>query len=228
MRGRGEILNGYELIDDWKPTGQAEVSFCRKNGKEFFIKKFLYPTYPENRAMFKEEVIRNKIRECEAFEKHHNEIKRQLIEITSETSNLVIPVEIFREKAFWYKTYERVSDMLSLEEIAKIPDKEKIKIFTTAANCLHLLHNRKIIHGDIKHDNIMVVRKDGGYVARIIDFDSSYFENDVPDLPVGDFVYWSPELARFNQDTEKKDVDLRKAVVSFPSHRMMRSHTPGK
>jgi eukaryotic-like serine/threonine-protein kinase len=214
MSGKGDNIKGYEIMQDWQMTGSAKISFCRKNGEDFFIKRFDFPTYPFNRSLFDDGTIRKKISDCEKFEKHHNDIIKKLNEITNSESNLVIPLDFFKEKAFYYKIYKRVTGNLGLDKVIKLSDEVKVNIFKTAAQCVHILHNSNIIHGDIKLDNIMVVRSGGKYIARVIDFDSSYFQGDVPDQPVGDFVFYSPELARFNQDKEKKDPKLRNNVTT--------------
>lgn len=45
----GDVLNGYRLLEDFRVVGAglSEWSFAERGGREFFIKRFLSPTYPE-------------------------------------------------------------------------------------------------------------------------------------------------------------------------------------
>ena len=58
------------------------------------------------------------------------------------------------------------------------------------------IHKKRIIHADIKPNNVLIKKTiTGTYTAKIIDFDSSYFEDSLPtsdDLQC-DTIYLSPE-----------------------------------
>ena len=44
---KGDIIKGYCLTSDWKVVGgMSEVAFAEKDGKEWFIKKFISPKFP--------------------------------------------------------------------------------------------------------------------------------------------------------------------------------------
>src|SRR5699024_3522232 len=68
----------------------------------------------------------------------------------------------------------------------------------TAAHCVQALHDIRIVHGDLKPNNILIKKTETGeFVSKLIDFDDSFFEGEVTENPaedVGDFVYYSPEL----------------------------------
>jgi serine/threonine protein kinase len=65
---------------------------------------------------------------------------------------------------------------------------------------LKILHDNNLVHADLKPANILIKKIDGDkYVAKLIDFDNSYFSGAPPavDEVVGDLVYYSPEEARY-------------------------------
>jgi serine/threonine protein kinase len=68
----------------------------------------------------------------------------------------------------------------------------------TIANSIQILHREKIVHGDLKPDNILIKETAPNvYTAKLIDFDNSYFSGnplDVFDEIVGDLTYYSPEM----------------------------------
>ena len=87
-------------------------------------------------------------------------------------------------------------------------------IMKTAAAALNTVHINGIIHSDIKKENILLVKnKTGHYVAKLVDFDSSYPSNEKK-YP-GGFVF-SPELADYfdeEEDEELKAELLKKISV---------------
>lgn len=77
---KGEIINGYTILEDFKVAGgMSKVSFARKNGKDYFIKEFLYPKYPTPESPGSEAVKMKKKKACEDFEKHHREINKKSV-----------------------------------------------------------------------------------------------------------------------------------------------------
>ena len=45
----GDVLNGYTLLADFTVVGAglSRWTFARKGGREYFVKEFLSPTYPD-------------------------------------------------------------------------------------------------------------------------------------------------------------------------------------
>ena len=66
-----KIINGYEIIAHWNFCGNGKYSFARKGGEEFFIKELVSPRYPLSGS---ESVRRERIKECEEFEKSRKQV----------------------------------------------------------------------------------------------------------------------------------------------------------
>jgi hypothetical protein len=48
----GDMLHGYRLLEDFRVVGAglSEWSFAERDGRTYFIKRFLAPTYPDDAA----------------------------------------------------------------------------------------------------------------------------------------------------------------------------------
>lgn len=97
------------------------------------------------------------------------------------------------------------------EVIRGLDENEKMLVLKIAMGALQTIHGQRIIHGDLKLTNIMLVKNDmGHFVSKIIDFDGAFFEDDVPlDSIIGTVDYYSPELAVYSSN---EDPEFRKKV----------------
>ena len=66
----GDVLNGYTLLADFSVVGAglSRWTFASKGGREYFVKEFLSPTYPEADAPGSERIKAKKRERCAAFE----------------------------------------------------------------------------------------------------------------------------------------------------------------
>ena len=48
----GDVINGYTLLEDFKVVGAglSQWTFAERGGRQFFLKQFLSPTYPDDAA----------------------------------------------------------------------------------------------------------------------------------------------------------------------------------
>ena len=48
----GDTVHGYTLLEDFRVVGAglSEWTFAERDGREFFLKRFLSPTYPDDAA----------------------------------------------------------------------------------------------------------------------------------------------------------------------------------
>jgi eukaryotic-like serine/threonine-protein kinase len=202
----GDVLNGYRLLEDFRVVGAglSEWSFAERGGREFFIKRFLSPTYPEADAPGSERIKAKKRARCAAFEAHHRGIQAAMAPLTSYGGNLIATLDFFREGAKYYKVTEKV-DLAGLEppDVAALDFTAQLVLLKTAAHSLKILHDLHIVHSDLKPGNILIKRTEVGYTTKLIDFDSSYIVGSPPppeDI-VGTMGYYSPELVRYIQES---------------------------
>lgn len=206
---KGDIINGYEILQDFKVAGgMSKVSFCKKGDKVFFIKEFLSPKYPLSDSAGSEKIKAKKRLACEAFERHHRELNRRIATKVSigGNGNLVCDVDFFRNGSSYYKVTQKVDmESMSCKEISELSLDKILLISKSVAHSIKILHSLDIVHGDLKPDNILI--KELGrdkYVGKLIDFDDSYFSMSPPpvDTIVGTPEYYSPEQAEYIMEDE--------------------------
>lgn len=196
-----DLINNYKLI---KPFQNENAGFSRwtmamKRGTIYFLKEFMDPIYPDENSL--EETLRKtRIRECEDFEAKKCKLYKAINKVSD--GNLIRITEFFRGDSHYYLTTEWVDHSnMSFTEIAGMDMREKLFLCRTAAHSLDALHSINIVHSDIKETNVLVHKSKGGrLVAKIIDYDSGFFEDCPPDNEDdlgGDQVYLSPEACLY-------------------------------
>lgn len=200
----GDVISGYRLLADFHVVGAglSEWTFAERAGREYFIKRFLSPTYPEDDAPGSARTKARKRARCAAFEAHHRGIMAAMAPLTTYGGNLIATLDFFREGAKYYKVTEKV-DLAALEpaDVAMLDFATQLVLLKTAAHSLKILHDLHIVHSDLKPNNILLKRTELGYTTKLIDFDSSYIVGSPPppeDI-VGTMNYYSPELVRYIQ-----------------------------
>lgn len=196
-----EMLSSYKLLGSFQnqDAGFSRWTKAASRGRQYFLKEFMNPKYPDQESL-KESLRKTRIKECEAFEIE----KRNLYSAINKASdgNLVRIADFFRGDSHYYMSTEWVESCdLTFEEISRMGLKEKLILCRTAAHSIAALHSAGIAHSDIKNTNVIVHKSIGGkLVAKIIDYDCSFFENSPPDNEDdlgGDQVYLSPEACMF-------------------------------
>lgn len=215
---KGETINGYKILKDGVMNGMCSWTFALKGDKEFFIKEFLHPTFPTPDAPGSSKTKEKKKADCDVFEKHQKQIVNTVRSKCSVGGNLIFAIDFFRNGTKYYKVTEKIDvASIPLSEISTLDMKKKVLIMTTVSFSLTILHDVDIVHGDLKPDNILIKKidsglkkVDGGYTTKLIDFDSSFFNKQPPEISeevVGDIAYYSPELLRYikNDETTKRE-----------------------
>lgn len=196
-----EKLGKYELAGSLtnQNAGYSVWGFGKKNGKDYFIKQFVEQKYPANDTVSSPERLAKKIKACERFEQR----KKALYQMLNENSdgNAVRVEEFFRIESKYYISMRKIESIhWSVEDVAKLPSGEIRRLCAIIAHGVASLHKGRMIHADLKPDNILFMKTDAGYTtAKIIDFDSGFLETDPPgpgETIVGDFHYFSPEACR--------------------------------
>lgn len=200
-------MKGYVLTRPFSNMGggQSEWTFAHKNGTEFFLKRFLTPTYPVDGGPGSAKSKEGKRIRCARFEDHHQTVQRLLLPLSKSGGNLVVTRDFFRVDAHYFKATDKVDDArLSLQQIARLPLEDKASLMITVCASLVILHRERIVHGDLKPDNVLVSNgaSRSTYAAKLIDFDNC-FQSGAPPGPedlVGDPTYYSPEMMFYLSD----------------------------
>jgi len=213
-----ETIHGYELLGEWKNSNSGKIAKGVKDGKTYFIKKYLSPVKPiDNGAMSAKTVERNE-RIFNQFVALRTRLNNALRPVACEGSNIVIPTEEFIEGNHYIEVSEAIEGVVPYDEWENVlaslsPDVKKL-LMLTAAGGVGVIHAQQIIHGDLKFENVLLTRnpRSGNYVAKIIDFDCACFTEDIPDESIGDIRYLSPELAEYL--TEEEDREPLRAKIT--------------
>lgn len=221
---KGNIIQGYRILEDFRVVGgMSKVSFAERGGKEFFIKEFLSPKFPTPDSPGSEKTKARKRKECDDFENHHRRINNLIKDRCAGLGGgLVYAIDFFRDGASYYKVNEKIdTSSLSLKEISSLPAESIITIARSVCQSVSILHDVKIVHGDLKPDNILIKETSRNlYAGKLIDFDDSYFSEEPPaerENIVGTPEYYSPELAAYimDEDDEIKGTTLTLASDVF-------------
>ena len=201
----GDVVNGYTILEDFKVVGAglSKWTFAERGGRQYFIKEFLSPTYPDDAAPGSEKTKAKKRARCAAFEAHHQGIQKALAPLSAYGGNLIVTLDFFRWGAKYYKITEKVDAVgLTAADVASLDFRTQLVLLKTVAHSLKILHDLRIVHSDLKPSNIMIKRTEVGYTTKLIDFDSSYIAGSPPPQEeiVGTINYYSPELLGYIQD----------------------------
>ena len=198
-----DVINGYALEAPFqnKNAGFSRWTFAKKGDERFFIKEMLNPVYPDDEDnVLSDEIKNNLISICKDYEKERERLYSGVNEASD--GNLVRIREFFRYDSHYYITTEVVQEAgISFEELAALPMDDKLLLCASLAHSMIGLEKAHLIHSDIKATNILLKKTfKGKIIGKIIDFDSSFFEDNPPeneDDLGGDQVYISPEALMF-------------------------------
>ena len=216
----GDVLNGYTILEDFKVVGAglSKWTFAERGGRQYFIKEFLSPTYPDDDAPGSEKIKAKKRARCAAFETHHRGVQRALAPLSAYGGNLIVTLDFFRWGAKYYKVTEKVdAEGLTSADIAALGLRVQLVLMKTVAHSLKILHDLKIVHGDLKPSNVLIKRTELGYTTKLIDFDNAYIAGrpPPPEEIVGTINYYSPELLGYIQEAGVAPAELGVASDIF-------------
>ena len=191
-------IRGYELTGDWKVANRGFTVQATKSGKKYFLKKYGMYKMPRHDASTSEALYNRMKAEFDSFMENRVNINKALADLAGPGGNIILPTHWFVEDICYIEATAFVNDLIEDEDILNLSVEDKIFVMLTAAAALYNIHKKKIVHSDLKRTNILAARNSSGRIsAKIIDFDMSYFENDLrPDELGGDQNFMSPELAQ--------------------------------
>ena len=216
----GDVLNGYTILEDFKVVGAglSKWTFAERGGRQFFIKEFLSPTYPDENAPGSEKTKAKKRARCAVFEAHHRGVQRALAPLSAYGGNLIVTLDFFRWGAKYYKVTEKVDAAgLSAADVRRLGLRTQLVLMKTVSHSLKILHDLKIVHSDLKPSNVLIKQTELGYTTKLIDFDSSYIAGrpPPPEEIVGTINYYSPELLGYIQEAGVTPAELGLASDVF-------------
>jgi serine/threonine protein kinase len=195
------IINSYHLTTPFMNTnsGFARWAYATRDHRHYFVKEFLSPVYPQDDCGMQMDAILRKRKICDEYYSRKSRLYSAINE--DKSGNIVKINEFFRYKTKYYIVTDKI-DMAhrTIHEIARFPEESKLLLLKILAYCLKNLHEKSIVHADLKLDNILIKQTStGNFTAKLIDFDSSFFTGEQPrncDEIQGDQVYIAPETAR--------------------------------
>ena len=105
--------------------------------------------------------------DCHEFERRHKEIIHRLGDVTKTPGggNLVTAVDFFRANTTYYKVTEKIVTA-SLSSVGSLSVRERAVIFRTLVYGLEMLHQKRMVHGDLKPSNVLIQRGRSGLRTR--------------------------------------------------------------
>ncbi len=191
------IINGYEVIGELNNanSGFSKWGFARKNGRVYFLKEMINPVYPVDESSMSVSMLAQRRNFCIRYEARCKKLYTAIN--NASYGNLVRIVEFFRYGSRYYIITDPIENSAStIEAVSGLPPMVKYRILKSVAFCFSCLHESGIAHFDVKPSNIILKRTArGGYAAKLIDFDSSFFKEEIRDEIElgGDLTYLAPE-----------------------------------
>lgn len=199
------IINGYNLIGELKTnnSGFSRWGYAKKEGKEYFIKEFLQPVYPEDTRLLTPEQIARKRKSCQMFEYKQSILYKQLNKCSD--GSLVRVEHFFRQGTKYYMVMEKMENE-TWKSMSGFPMDDRIRMCKVLIHGIGNMHEAGLVHGDLKPDNILLHRTMTGHITvKVIDFDDCFW-NVTPPAPTdeihGDMLYLAPET--FHMMAEEK------------------------
>ena len=106
----GDVVHGYLILEDFKvvDAGLSKWTYAERGGRQYFIKEFLSPTYPDENAPGSEKIKTRKRARCATFEAQHRGMQKALAPLSTYGGNLIVTLDFFRWGAKYYKVTEKV------------------------------------------------------------------------------------------------------------------------
>jgi serine/threonine protein kinase len=193
MEAGKKINDRYEII---RLLGEGGM------GNVYLVKDFV-----ENRTVALK-LIKEKFFSNKAIDRFKNEFKL-VSQLKHPNIIKVYDLDVYKETDTYFFTMEFVEGENLTTAFPKLTYKEKLEILLQISRGLNYIHNRHIIHFDIKTDNIFLIKEKDNYKAKIMDFGLANFLEDFSGKVRGTLVYIAPEVIL------KKEIDYRVDLYSF-------------
>lgn len=218
-------IHGYEIVGDWENSNCGKTAIALKAGKKYFLKKYQTVVAPINNGALDAKTIAHNQKLFDNFVERRKTVNTRIRTIAGAGGNIIIPTEEFIDGNQLVEASEFVDGVVPKDDMIGVLDglsvDTKKLLMMTAAGALASVHAKGIIHSDLKLPNVLLVKNPRGtYVAKLIDFDSSYPTDNKPDEIVGTPDYYSPELGRYvnsedYSEENKKTITAKTDIFSL-------------
>ena len=196
----GDDFHGYKLLTEWKNRGGSYVAEAEKDGRRWFLKRYRIVVMPADDGTLDAKTVAECREKFKAFKAARMRLNKELRSVAPPGGNVVVHREEF------------------VHMLRRMTAEAKLLVMKTAADVLASVHSVHVVHSDLKPGNLLLVKKPGGqYVAKLIDFDSSYLTDDKPRGVGGTPNYFAPEQGTYAKAEDDKT--RRKALAATLSEK---------
>ena len=185
---------------NFTPTGNGEMLIASYKGKKYFIKRDMHLRYPDRKDS--PAVKEKKLKDVKPRERKQEKLKMLMKGLDAFTDRIVVEEMNFGDADTHFTTVTAlIPDVLpDTFKYSSLNEGEFKNLTLEMAKLLVIIHERGVIHGDLKEKNILV--KKGSYLPYLIDFDASYPVKEIPewDSIGGTDGYHSPEVLVYGSD----------------------------
>lgn len=173
-----ESINGYTLTCDWKVSGTAQWAYAEKDGRQWFVKRFLSPKYKIVGKGASAEAAEKAYKRCEMFRKKQEAYYAQISR--SDTGNVVCVTDFFSFGTEFYAVSPRIEIAnISLMDVSRLSHEKKLVLLKVLTYSLEKLHSNGVVHADLKPTNVILKKtKMGSYTLKLIDFEAGFLLED--------------------------------------------------
>lgn len=189
-------VNGYELLEGWQWANMSETAKAKKGTKTYILKKYTEIKAPIMDESMTESLFAKLKAKFDRFVNYRKRINSALLTMTGPGGNIISPCESFIYENQFVEVTEFIPGLIEGEAIYAFTPEELHMTMLTIVGALYNIHRKNIVHSDLKEPNIVVtVNSVGNKVGKIIDFDRSYFADEIiPEYVGGSQNFMSPEL----------------------------------
>ena len=188
------FLDGDTIL--WKITGNGEYIIATKGGKKYFVKRNMHIRYPTKglpKAVFDKYKLT-----ADAMQKKQERLRMLMTGLDWTKDHIVVEEENFWDSEGRFITITPCisSALPDNYDFTSLSLASFLQLAKSVSEAVEKLHAHNVIHGDLKGKNIVVTQNGYDYVAYLIDFDSSYPTDEIPDWESigGSEGYQSPEI----------------------------------
>jgi serine/threonine protein kinase len=169
-------------------AGKNETFEATRDGDDaqvVFVKRFRRPKFPTEQFESESPHDASTARaSCDTFERRHKAVMGRLADDGVGAGALIKPIDFGREAGgvSFVKVYPFVADakVATHVELRRWDQATRRRFVVTLLLAVRQLHRVGVVHGDLKTDNILVVERPIGPVARLVDFDDAYTTDASP------------------------------------------------